>query len=48
VLSGLVDTRGLRVGLIVSGGKIAIERFVALMSGTDQAEGQGCLTGATY
>lgn len=31
VLSGLVDVRGLRVGVILSGGNIAVARFVALM-----------------
>jgi threonine dehydratase len=33
VMSGHVDVRGLRVGVILSGGNIAVERFVALMSG---------------
>jgi threonine dehydratase len=33
VMSGRVDVRGLRVGVIMSGGNIAIERFVDLMSG---------------
>jgi threonine dehydratase len=28
-----VDVRGLRVGVILSGGNIDVERFVALMSG---------------
>jgi threonine dehydratase len=32
VLSGLVDVRGLRVGVIMSGGNIAVDRFVSLMS----------------
>jgi len=32
VLSGLVDTRELRVGVILSGGNIAIDRFVSLMA----------------
>jgi threonine dehydratase len=31
VLSGLVDVRGLRVGVIMSGGNIAVDRFVSLM-----------------
>jgi threonine dehydratase len=32
VLSGLIDVKGLRVGVILSGGNIAIDRFVSLMS----------------
>jgi threonine dehydratase len=32
VLSGLIDVKGLRVGVIMSGGNIAVERFVSLMS----------------
>ncbi len=32
VMSGLVDVKGLRVGLILSGGNIAIDRFVSLVS----------------
>lgn len=32
VLSGLIDVKGLRVGVILSGGNIAIDRFVELMS----------------
>jgi threonine dehydratase len=32
VLSGLVDVRGLRVGVILSGGNIAVDRFLQLMS----------------
>ena len=32
VLSGLVDVRGLRVGVLLSGGNIAIERFLELMT----------------
>jgi threonine dehydratase len=32
VLSGLVDVRGLRVGVILSGGNIAVDRFLRLMS----------------
>lgn len=31
VLSGLVDVRGLRVGVILSGGNVAVDRFVSLM-----------------
>ena len=31
VLSGLVDVRGLRVGVILSGGNIAVDRFVSLL-----------------
>jgi threo-3-hydroxy-L-aspartate ammonia-lyase len=31
VLSGLIDVKGLRVGVIMSGGNIAAERFVSLM-----------------
>lgn len=33
VLSGLIDVKGLRVGVIMSGGNIAVDRFVRLMSG---------------
>ncbi len=33
VLSGLVDVRGLRVGVVLSGGNIAVERFVSLLAG---------------
>ncbi|HEV2787649.1 MAG TPA: pyridoxal-phosphate dependent enzyme [Solirubrobacteraceae bacterium] len=32
VMCGLVDVRGLRVGVIMSGGNIGVERFVSLMS----------------
>lgn len=32
VLSGLIDVQGLRVGVILSGGNIAVDRFLALMS----------------
>jgi threonine dehydratase len=32
VMSELVDVRGLRVGVIMSGGNIAVDRFVSLMS----------------
>jgi threonine dehydratase len=32
VLSGLIDVSGLRVGVIMSGGNIAIDRFVSLVS----------------
>jgi threonine dehydratase len=32
VLSGLVDVKGLRVGVILSGGNIAVDRFVSLLS----------------
>jgi threonine dehydratase len=32
VLSGLIDVAGLRVGVILSGGNIAIDRFVSLIS----------------
>ena len=32
VLSGLVDVKGLRVGVIMSGGNIAVDRFVDLLS----------------
>ncbi len=35
VLSGLIDVAGLRVGVILSGGNIAVERFVSLMSDPD-------------
>jgi threonine dehydratase len=31
VLSGLVDVKGLRVGVIMSGGNIAVDRFISLM-----------------
>jgi threonine dehydratase len=31
VLSGLIDVKGLRVGVIMSGGNIAVDRFVSLM-----------------
>jgi threonine dehydratase len=31
VLAGLVEVRGLRVGVVLSGGNIAIDRFVALL-----------------
>ena len=33
MLSGLVEVKGLRVGVVLSGGNIAADRFVALMSG---------------
>jgi len=33
VMSGLIDVRGLRVGVIMSGGNIAIDRFTRLMAG---------------
>jgi len=33
VLSGLIDVTGLRVGVVLSGGNIAVDRFVSLMSG---------------
>lgn len=33
VLSGLVDVRGLRVGVVLSGGNIAVDRFVSLLAG---------------
>ncbi len=32
VLSGLIDVKGLRVGVIMSGGNIAVERFVSLLA----------------
>ena len=32
VLAGLVDVRGLRVGVILSGGNVAVDRFVDLVS----------------
>jgi threo-3-hydroxy-L-aspartate ammonia-lyase len=32
VLSGLIDVKGLRVGVIMSGGNIAVDRFISLMS----------------
>jgi threonine dehydratase len=32
VLSGRVDVRGLRVGVVLSGGNIAVERFVSLLA----------------
>jgi threonine dehydratase len=32
VLSGRVDVRGLRVGVILSGGNIAVDRFITLLS----------------
>jgi threonine dehydratase len=32
VMSGQVDVSGLRVGVILSGGNIAVDRFVRLMS----------------
>ncbi len=35
-LSGLVDVRGLRVGVILSGGNIAVDRFLHLMSTTSR------------
>jgi threonine dehydratase len=31
VLAGLVDVRGLRVGVVLSGGNIAIDRFLSLL-----------------
>jgi threonine dehydratase len=31
VLSGLVDVRGLRVGVVLSGGNIAVDRFLSLL-----------------
>jgi threo-3-hydroxy-L-aspartate ammonia-lyase len=37
VLSGLIDVSGLRVGVIMSGGNIAVERFVSLMRESDAA-----------
>jgi threonine dehydratase len=35
VLSGLIDVRGLRVGVILSGGNIAVDRFLGLMAEDD-------------
>jgi threo-3-hydroxy-L-aspartate ammonia-lyase len=32
ILSGVVEVRGLRVGVILSGGNIAVDRFVSLLS----------------
>jgi threonine dehydratase len=32
VMSGLINVKGSRVGVILSGGNIAIDRFVNLMS----------------
>jgi threonine dehydratase len=32
VLSGLVDVHGLRVGVVLSGGNVAVDRFVALLA----------------
>jgi threonine dehydratase len=32
VLSGLIDVKGLRVGVVLSGGNIAVDRFMSLMS----------------
>jgi threonine dehydratase len=32
VLAGVVDVRGLRVGVVLSGGNIAVDRFVALLA----------------
>jgi threo-3-hydroxy-L-aspartate ammonia-lyase len=32
VMSGLIDVKGLRVGVIMSGGNIAVDRFLSLMS----------------
>ncbi len=32
VMAGLIDVKGLRVGVIMSGGNIAVDRFVSLMS----------------
>lgn len=34
VLSGVVDVRGLRVGVVLSGGNIAVDRFVSLLADT--------------
>ena len=31
-MAGLIDVKGLRVGVIMSGGNIAVDRFVSLMS----------------
>jgi threo-3-hydroxy-L-aspartate ammonia-lyase len=31
-LAGLVEVRGLRVGVVLSGGNIAVDRFVALLA----------------
>ena len=33
VLSGLIEVRGLRVGVVLSGGNVAVDRFVGLMTG---------------
>ncbi|MBV9804916.1 MAG: pyridoxal-phosphate dependent enzyme [Solirubrobacterales bacterium] len=33
VLSGVLDVHGLRVGVVLSGGNIAVERFVSLLAG---------------
>ncbi len=33
ILAGLVDVTGLRVGVILSGGNVAVDRFVSLVSG---------------
>ena len=33
-MAGLIDVKGLRVGVIMSGGNIAVDRFVSLMSDT--------------
>jgi threo-3-hydroxy-L-aspartate ammonia-lyase len=35
ILSGLIDVHGLRVGVILSGGNIAVDRFLSLMSTSD-------------
>jgi threonine dehydratase len=35
VMSGQIDVKGLRVGVIMSGGNIAVDRFVSLMSDAD-------------
>lgn len=32
ILAGLVDARGLRVGVVLSGGNIAVDRFVSLLA----------------
>ena len=32
VLSGRVDVRGMRVGVVLSGGNIAVDRFVSLLA----------------
>ena len=34
VLAGLMDVRGLRVGVVLSGGNISVERFVSLIAGS--------------